>query len=70
MEVHLTREQEAQLTQLAAEAGTDAEGLVKDAIVQMLELKVSRGTSALTLPTWQLGALGSLHRRDIYNDAD
>jgi predicted transcriptional regulator len=37
MEVHLTAEQEAQLAQLAAAAGTDAERLVKDAALRLLE---------------------------------
>src|SRR5208282_1540638 len=33
MEVHFTSEQEAQLAQLATKAGTDAEHLVKDAVL-------------------------------------
>ena len=37
MEVHFTPEQEAQLAQIAAKAGTDAERLVKDAALRMLE---------------------------------
>ena len=37
MEVHLTPEQEAQLAQIAANAGTDAERLVKDAALRLLE---------------------------------
>jgi hypothetical protein len=37
MEVHFTPEQEAQLTQIATNAGTDAEGLVKDAALRLLE---------------------------------
>jgi hypothetical protein len=36
MEVHFTPEQEAQLSQIAAKAGTDAEGLVKDAALRLL----------------------------------
>ena len=36
MEVHFTPEQEAQLTQIARNAGTDAEGLVKDAALRLL----------------------------------
>lgn len=37
MEVHFTTEQEAQLEQIATSAGTDAERLVKDAALRLLE---------------------------------
>jgi predicted transcriptional regulator len=37
MEIHFTPEQEAQLTQIATQEGTDAERLVKDAAVRLLE---------------------------------
>jgi len=37
MEVHFTPEQEAQLAQIATQEGTDAERLVKDAAVRLLE---------------------------------
>ena len=37
MEVHFTAEQEAQLSQIATTAGTDAEQLVKDAALSLLE---------------------------------
>jgi len=37
MEVHFTPEQEAQLSQIARDAGTDAEHLVKDAALQLLQ---------------------------------
>ena len=37
MEVHFSPEQEAQLAQIAANAGTDAEQLVKDAALRLLE---------------------------------
>jgi predicted transcriptional regulator len=36
MEVHFTPEQETQLSQLAREAGTDDERLVKDAALRLL----------------------------------
>ena len=70
MEVHFTPEQEAQLIQLATEAGTDAERLVKDIVLRLLEVKGRRTDIAPTLPIWNLGASDSFHRRDIYNDAD
>ena len=37
MEVHFTPEQEAQLEQIATNAGTDAERFVKDAVLRLLE---------------------------------
>ena len=37
MEVHFTPEQEMQLSQIASQAGTDAERLVKDAALRLLE---------------------------------
>ena len=37
MEVHFTPEQEAQLSQIATNAGTDAERLVKDAALRLLQ---------------------------------
>ena len=37
MEVHFTPEQEAQLAQIATNAGTDAEQLVKDAVLRLLQ---------------------------------
>ena len=37
MEVHFTPEQEAQLSQIATNAGIDAERLVKDAVLRLLE---------------------------------
>jgi predicted transcriptional regulator len=37
MEIHFTPEQEAQLVQIAIQEGTDAERLVRDAAVRLLE---------------------------------
>jgi hypothetical protein len=37
MEVHFTPEQETQLAQIASKAGTDAEHLVRDAALRLLE---------------------------------
>jgi hypothetical protein len=36
MEVHFTPEQEAQIAQIAADAGTDAERLVKNVVLRLL----------------------------------
>ena len=37
MEVHFTAEQEAQLAQIATKSGTNAEHLVKDAALRLIE---------------------------------
>jgi hypothetical protein len=73
MEVHFTPEQEAQLAQIATSAGTNTEHLVKDAALRLLAgnddtPKVPQPTRVNPLPVWHLGVIGSLHRRDIYND--
>jgi hypothetical protein len=75
MEVHFTPEQEARLAQLAANAGTDPERLVKDAALRLLEdragLRAHPSVSRTKgeLPIWRLGGVGPLHRRDLYDDA-
>jgi hypothetical protein len=68
MEVHFTPEQEAQLAQIATNAGTAAEQLVKDVVLRLLEGQPQLRTSAPELPVWHLGGVGALHRRDIYDD--
>lgn len=45
MEVHFTPEQEAKLAQIAMNAGTDAERLVKDAALRLLQDDTSFGTT-------------------------
>jgi len=73
MEVHFTPEQEARLAQIATNAGTDAEGLVKKAVLRLLEdevgLRANVPQSNGELLLWHLGGVGPLHRRDIYDDA-
>lgn len=66
--MHFTPEQEAQLAQIATKAGTDPEHLVKDAVLRLLQDEISARKPAPELPVWRLGTIGSLHRRDIYND--
>lgn len=68
MEVHFTPEQEAQLAQIATKAGTNAERLVKDAALRLLEDENHFRAIAPELPTLHLGVMKSLHRRDIYDD--
>lgn len=68
MEVHFTPEQEAQLTQIATEAGTDPEHVVKSAALRLLADEIYLRKPAAELPVWNLGTIGSMRRRDIYKD--
>ena len=68
LEVHFTPEQEAQLAQIATKAGTDPEQLVKDGALRLLD-ETGFHAAAPELPVWHVGAVGSLHRRDIHDDA-
>jgi hypothetical protein len=68
MEVDFTPEQETQLTQIATKAGTDAEQLVKETILRLIKDEISFRRPAPELPKWNLGTIGSLHRRDLYDD--
>jgi hypothetical protein len=66
MEVHFTPEQEAQI---ATKAGTDAEQLVKHTVLRLIEAELHFRPPAPELPVWDLGAIGPLHRSDLYDDA-
>jgi hypothetical protein len=65
MQLNFTPEEEARLAQLAANAGTDAERLVKGIILNLLEDKAN-SPAALELPVWHLGVVDPFQRRDIY----
>ena len=68
MEVRLTPEQEARLAEIAAEAGTDPEHLVKHAVLRLIEGEIPSRPPAPELPVLHLGTMKSLSRRDIYSD--
>jgi len=69
MNINFTPEQEAQLAQLATKVGTDAELLVRDTVLRLLEHEQQLPPAAPELPVLHLGAMKPLHRRDIYDDA-
>jgi hypothetical protein len=69
VEVRFTPEQEAQLAQIANKAGADAEQRVKHAVLRLMQAESTIRTPTPELPVWDLGAIGSLHRRDLYDDA-
>jgi hypothetical protein len=67
MSIDISRETEARLTDEARRQGVSVEALLQ-------RLMSERGVTARVagpapeLPVWRLGAMGSLHRRDIYDD--
>ena len=69
MELHLTPDQEIRLAQLAARNGTAPERLATEAVLRLLEDDAHVGAGAHELPLLHLGAMGPLHRREIYDDA-
>ena len=68
MEVHFTPEQDAQIAQIATKAGIDVEQLVKHTVLRLIHADSAILPPAPELPVWDLGAIGSLHRRDLYDD--
>jgi 16S rRNA G966 N2-methylase RsmD len=48
---------------------TEAEQLVKHAVLRLIEAEMRSGTPVPELPVWDLGAIGPLHRCDLYDDA-
>jgi hypothetical protein len=60
MEVQFTPEQEAQLAQIATSAGTDAERLVKDAALRLLQ---GNGGFRAVLPGSVVAAMRALRAR-------
>lgn len=60
MEAHLTAEQEARLTLVASNAGTDAAGLVKDTVLRLIE---SDSGGAAVLPGSIVAEMRALRAR-------
>lgn len=58
---------EAKLIALAQEKGVTAGELVRAAIDKIIA--EAGDARAVELPVWHLGGAGTLHRREIYDDA-
>jgi len=66
MSMEISRETETRLTDEARKQGISVDALLERL---MSERGASAGArSAPELPVWHLGGVGSLHRRDIYDD--
>lgn len=68
MEVKFTREQEQQLAAIAARSGKNAEHLVRETALRLIESEDHAQNAGSGLPVLHLGAVKSLRRRDIYHD--
>ena len=67
MQVNFTPDQEAQLAQLATKAGMeDAEHLVKNAALRLLEDETNFHAPVPELPVLHLGPMKSLHRQAVF----
>ncbi len=66
MVIHISQRNEARLTEEARRLGITVDELVEQLINERAAGAVRRGSPEL--PVWHLGSVGSLHRRDIYDD--
>jgi hypothetical protein len=69
MSIQISPETEARLADEARRQGISVETLLEWLLAERLT-KVTAGdqSNALDLPVWHLGEVGSLRRRDIYDD--
>ena len=67
MSINISQNTEARLTEEAQRQGISVDELLARFINERV---AGEGTTAKgpELPVWHLGAIGSLHRRDIYDD--
>jgi hypothetical protein len=66
MSLNISQQTEARLTEEARRQGITVDALLERLINERAASTASR--KAPELPVWRLGVIGSLHRRDIYND--
>jgi hypothetical protein len=69
MSLDLSPVTEARLLAKARERGLSVDEFVESLIDQpVAPSEVPKDRKPLKFPAWNLGSVGSLHRRDIYND--
>jgi hypothetical protein len=68
MSIEISRETEARLADEARRQGISVNALVEQLIGERAALTYPVPSNP-ELPAWHLGGVGSLHRRDIYDDA-
>ena len=67
--MEISRETEARLTDEARKQGISVDALLERLMTEGQAAANAGVRSAPELPVWHLGGAGSLHRRDIYDDA-
>ncbi len=68
MSIHISHETEVLLTDEARRQGISVDVLL-ERLVNERPATIYPATLTPELPVWRLGAVGDLHRRDIYDDA-
>ena len=68
MSMEISRETEARLTDEAGRQGISVNALLERLLREGRATASAGVRSAPELPVWHLGGVGSLHRRDIYDD--
>jgi hypothetical protein len=70
MSIEISGETEARLADEARKLGISVDALLERLMSEHGTGAKAGARPALELPIWHLGGVGSLHRRDIYNDVD
>ena len=68
MSLTISQQTEARLTEEARRQGITVDALLERLINERAASVHPGSRKAAQLPVWRLGVIGSLHRRDIYND--
>jgi hypothetical protein len=66
--LNISQQTEARLTEEARRLGITVDALLERLINERAASAHPESRKAAELPAWRLGVIGSLHRRDIYND--
>jgi hypothetical protein len=68
MSLSISQQTEARLTEEASRRGITVNALLERLLNGRAASAHPESWKAPELPAWRLGVIGSLHRRDIYND--
>jgi len=68
MSLSISEHTEARLTEEACRQGISVDALLERLISERTPGVTERKSKAPELPVWRVGVIGSLHRRDIYDD--
>jgi hypothetical protein len=68
MSLNISQRTEARLTEEARRQGITVDALLERLISERAASATPEGRKVSELPVWRLGMIGSLHRRDIYDD--